>query len=174
MTFHFPLTGEMQRPDVRPHQVRQPFISRSRARCNVEKRNHLRYVPFISRSRARCNTAMADASKSRPSFHFPLTGEMQLDALAIVITLKISFISRSRARCNRGRCSHREPPSLSFPAHGRDATADHNGTAAKERLSFPAHGRDATGFGNVLRCAAAFISRSRARCNDGRSVSRLV
>ena len=51
-TFHFPLTGEMQRPDVRPHQVRQPFISRSRARCNVEKRNHL---TFISRSRARCN-----------------------------------------------------------------------------------------------------------------------
>ena len=98
------------------------FISRSRARCN---RYHFpdvgKMIPFISRSRARCNHHRHDTGATCPTFHFPLTGEMQ-HALArdvgraaifhfpltgemqhggaIERTTVMAFISRSRARCN--------------------------------------------------------------------------
>ena len=59
---------------------------------------------------------------------------------------------------------------FSFPAHGRDATTDMDIKDKALAFSFPAHGRDATWALAAEGQDRVFISRSRARCNRGRSL----
>ena len=136
----FPHMGEMQRPDVRPHQVRQPFISRSRARCNDQTSDRIKYVnlSFPAHGRdatKRRRSSLWDSCLSFPAhgrdatprktpkcgktsfFHFPPTGEMQRYARNGGNNGNI-FISRPRARCNRccvGALTNRERLFISRP-----------------------------------------------------------
>ena len=97
-TFHFPLTGEMQRRKTESPNFHFPLTGEMQRKGDV--------VAF-----------------GIPAFHFPLTGEMQRRGRRRNVARPLSFISRPRARCNDTHAMAVTTATFSFPAHGRDATA---------------------------------------------------